>query len=320
MCFCRFNNSSSPFVASPIGALFHNCINSRLGSCFDLSGGSSVVDVAAFPDEKGAPPVLAVGLRVNPGALVVWNIRKLQTLFSLPVPGSPSFTTLTTFLAPRTLSRAQQGGGDDNSGGGEEPLRAKLDDFHTPPLTQETSAWQSLCEGTVHGLRELGRIVLTDPIRPDKEAPLPAAEEPGDLPYSMTTTASSTFRVCLVGCSREQGQAHLIRDRDDKGVEGKQGDDDRSNIHTANSSRLCLGMEKSYLCLSPDGETLNIITESPSQATIHLSESALASSSPSTKAEALHMGCSLVIEARADMPLFARCMRGDGPLEVYAVE
>jgi len=280
-----------------------------------------VVDVAAFPDEKGAPPVLAVGLLVNPGALVVWNIRKLQTLFSLPVPGSPSFTTLTTFLAPRALSRAQQGGGDDkNVEGGEEPLKAKLDDFHTPPLTQETSAWHSLCEGTVHGLRELGRIVLTDPIRPDKEAPLPAAEESGELPYSVTTTASSTFRVCLVGCSREQGQAHLVRDSGDKGAEGKQGADDRPDSRTANSSRLCLGMEKSYLSLSPDGETLNIITESPSQATIHLSKPALASSSPSTKAEVRHMGCSLVIEARADMPLFARCMRGDGPLEVYAVE
>ena len=156
------------------------------------------MDVAASkPMREG---LLAVGLLAAPPKLVVWQVRKLQVVFVLPLLGLADFGTLALFTRP-----ASSAAGTPVDAGNQQPARSlvtSLDEMarRTPPLPAENSAWSTLCEGPCEGLRELGCLAFADPL---PAAPRGGRQEKGGAPRE-------TFLLVLAGGGRQPGQAHLL--------------------------------------------------------------------------------------------------------------
>jgi len=165
-----------------------------------------VVDVAASkPMREG---LLAVGLLAAPPKLIVWQVRKLQVVFVLPLLGLADFGTLALFTLPVSAAAGTPEGCSRPADAGSQQsacsrsLVTSLDEVarRTPPLPADTSAWNTLCEGPCEGLRELGCLAFADPL---PAAPRGGRQEKGGAPRE-------TFLLVLAGGGRQPGQAHLL--------------------------------------------------------------------------------------------------------------
>ena len=146
-----------------------------------------VTDLAMVSTES----FLVIGLLVNPPSLVMWQVRKLQAIWSMALPTAfPNYATVVFCEAPGRPQRELCAGLEDVS-------------VRTPALPADNSAWNTICEGTCDDLREMGYLVLSDPC-------ITVENGLGASSAKVEIASQVVQRLYITGGAHQPGQVHLM--------------------------------------------------------------------------------------------------------------